>query len=64
MPIKPVIYWFRNDLRLHDNPAQYHAVQSGRPVIPVFIFDNTRDQEFPGLINRQRAEPNPLRKYF
>lgn len=32
-------FWFRRDLRLHDNAGLYHALKSGRPVIPVFIFD-------------------------
>ncbi len=36
---QPVIHWFRRDLRLTDNTALHHAVQSGRPVIPLFIFD-------------------------
>jgi len=35
----PVIHWFRNDLRLSDNPALRHAVRSGNAVIPVFIHD-------------------------
>jgi deoxyribodipyrimidine photo-lyase len=26
----PVIYWFRNDLRVHDNAALYQAVQAAR----------------------------------
>ncbi len=33
------IFWFRRDLRLHDNAALYHALQSNYPVIPIFIFD-------------------------
>ncbi|HSK13724.1 MAG TPA: deoxyribodipyrimidine photo-lyase, partial [Phnomibacter sp.] len=33
------IMWFRRDLRLSDNAALYHALRSGRPVVPVFIFD-------------------------
>lgn len=33
------IVWVRRDLRLHDQAALYHALQSGLPVIPVFIFD-------------------------
>jgi deoxyribodipyrimidine photo-lyase len=33
------IFWFRRDLRLHDNAGLYHALRSGRPVLPVFIFD-------------------------
>lgn len=36
---KVVIHWFRRDLRLDDNAALYHALQSGLPVVPVFIFD-------------------------
>ncbi|QMW01302.1 cryptochrome/photolyase family protein [Spirosoma foliorum] len=35
------LVWLRRDLRLHDNAAVYHALKSGRPVIPVFIFDRT-----------------------
>jgi deoxyribodipyrimidine photo-lyase len=35
----PVILWFRRDLRLADNPALTHAVETGRPVIPVYILD-------------------------
>lgn len=33
------IFWFRRDLRLHDNAGLYHALRSGKPVVPVFIFD-------------------------
>lgn len=33
------IFWFRRDLRLHDNAGLYHALKAGRPVVPVFIFD-------------------------
>ncbi len=36
---RPVILWFRQDLRLADNPALTHAVKTGRPVIPVYILD-------------------------
>ena len=35
-----VIVWFRRDLRLEDNPAWKRAVESGRPVIPVYILDD------------------------
>ena len=34
------IFWFRRDLRLEDNIALYHALTSGLPVIPIFIFDD------------------------
>ena len=33
------LVWLRRDLRLHDNAALYHALKSGHPVLPVFIFD-------------------------
>ncbi|MDX1710006.1 MAG: deoxyribodipyrimidine photo-lyase [Rhodovibrionaceae bacterium] len=36
---KPVIVWFRQDLRLSDNPALSQAVESGAPVIPVYVLD-------------------------
>lgn len=34
------ILWFRQDLRLLDNPALIAAVQSGLPVLPVYILDD------------------------
>ncbi|MEL6194639.1 MAG: deoxyribodipyrimidine photo-lyase [Bacteroidota bacterium] len=39
--------WLRRDLRLDDNTALYHALQSGKPVIPVFIFDKHILDELP-----------------
>lgn len=33
------IFWHRRDLRLNDNAALYHALKSGLPVLPIFIFD-------------------------
>ncbi len=32
--------WFRQDLRLNDNPALAAAIQTGRPILPIYIFDN------------------------
>jgi len=32
-------FWFRRDLRLKDNAALYHALKSGVPIQPIFIFD-------------------------
>lgn len=37
MPPEPVLVWFRNDLRIADNPALAEAGRIGAPVIPVFI---------------------------
>lgn len=41
MPNVPevVVFWFRRDLRLHDNHGLFRALISGLPVLPVFIFD-------------------------
>ncbi len=36
----PVIFWFRRDLRLADNIAFSRAVESGRPIIPVYVVDS------------------------
>ena len=47
-PSAPVIVWFRRDLRLGDNPALADAVASGRPVIPVYILDETSGLRAPG----------------
>jgi deoxyribodipyrimidine photo-lyase len=38
-PHHPVIVWFRDDLRMGDNPALSAAVGSGHPVLPIFILD-------------------------
>lgn len=33
------VFWFRRDLRLDDNAGLYHALKSGLPVLPIFIWD-------------------------
>ena len=33
------VFWFRRDLRLHDNAGLCLALKSGYPVLPLFIFD-------------------------
>ncbi|WP_254562710.1 cryptochrome/photolyase family protein [Dyadobacter diqingensis] len=38
---KIAVFWFRRDLRLHDNAGLYYALKSGLPVLPLFIFDKT-----------------------
>ena len=37
--MRPVILWFRRNLRLADNAALLAAAESGQPVIPVYISD-------------------------
>jgi len=39
MKQKVTVFWFRRDLRFADNTGFYHALKSGNPVLPVFIFD-------------------------
>lgn len=33
------IFWFRRDLRLEDNHGLFQALSSGKPILPLFIFD-------------------------
>lgn len=39
----PTILWFRQDLRLSDNPALDHALAQGQAVIPVYVLDPQRE---------------------
>jgi deoxyribodipyrimidine photo-lyase len=38
--VKPVIVWFRQDLRLADNPALLAAAATGAPIICLFVLDD------------------------
>jgi deoxyribodipyrimidine photo-lyase len=35
--VKPQLVWFRNDLRIHDNPALFNAYKTGQPLIAIYI---------------------------
>ncbi|MCZ4259776.1 deoxyribodipyrimidine photo-lyase [Limimaricola sp. G21655-S1] len=35
----PILLWFRRDLRLADHPMLAEAVETGAPLIPVFVHD-------------------------
>ncbi|CAI8237477.1 MAG: Deoxyribodipyrimidine photo-lyase [Formosa sp. Hel1_33_131] len=39
MKSKISLFWFRRDLRLHDNHGLFEALQANETVLPVFIFD-------------------------
>lgn len=38
--MKVNVFWFRRDLRLHDNHGLYRALHADLPVLPLFIFDD------------------------
>ena len=40
-----VVVWFRDDLRVADNPALSAAIDGGRPVAALFVLDD----ESPGI---------------
>src|SRR5579863_3646290 len=43
----PALVWFRQDLRLSDNPALADAVARGGPVIPVYIWAPEEEGAWP-----------------
>ncbi|NCG35507.1 MAG: deoxyribodipyrimidine photo-lyase [Dehalococcoidales bacterium] len=38
------LYWFRNDLRINDNPALYESLLCN-DVVPIFIYDNSEIED-------------------
>lgn len=49
----PLIVWFRQDLRLEDNPALHFASQLGLPILPLFIWNPDEKGEWaPGAASR------------
>jgi deoxyribodipyrimidine photo-lyase len=75
MPV--AIVWFRNDLRLDDNPALESALDAGFDVVPVFVWDPDGDgnaaagaasrawlaRSLPALDADLRARGNALRLF-
>lgn len=49
------IFWFRRDLRLEDNHGLFQALQSGLPVVPIFIFDQSILDKLPNKADRRVA---------
>ena len=43
------IFWFRRDLRIHDNAGLFHALNSDEEILPIFIFD-------PSILNQLEKE--------
>ena len=61
--MKTALYWFRNDLRLHDNPALMQACAQADALLPVFCLDSAsaahrgdpRWGAMPASLHRQRV---------
>jgi len=51
MMAERALHWFRNDLRLTDNPALVAAAETG-PVLCLYIHDTGRDRRAPGGASR------------
>jgi len=43
MAVSPSLVWFRQDLRLQDNPALEATLARGGPVIPVYVSDDATE---------------------
>ena len=53
MSAKPSLVWFRQDLRIQDNPALVAAAKRGAPAIPVFIWAPEEEGRWaPGAASR------------
>ena len=51
--VAPVLVWYRQDLRMTDQPALFQAAATGRPVIPVYIHAPEEDATWsPGAASR------------
>lgn len=43
---KPIVLWFRNDLRLGDHAALVAAVRTGAPILPLYILDDASPKQW------------------
>jgi deoxyribodipyrimidine photo-lyase len=48
----PAVMWFRDDLRISDNPALSAAAADGRPVVALFVLDSGSSRRPPGGASR------------
>jgi len=44
----PTLLWFRQDLRLQDNPALQAAIARGASIVPVYVWDEAGEGAWPG----------------
>ena len=56
-----IVYWFSNDLLLHDNDAFFRAVTDAIEVLPVFVFEPRWFAELPAIGFRKTG---PFRANF
>ncbi len=47
MTERPIILWFRNDLRLADNPALHFAKQRKTPLVPLYVWSPEEYGDWP-----------------
>lgn len=47
MSMTPSLVWFRQDLRLEDNPAMAAAMARGGAVVPIYILDDAAEGNWP-----------------
>ena len=45
--MRPIVVWFRRDLRTDDHAALWRAAQTGVPIVPLFIVDRRLIAELP-----------------
>ncbi len=43
----PVVVWFRLDFRVDDNPALHAAIETGAPIIPLYIWSPEEEGKWP-----------------
>jgi deoxyribodipyrimidine photo-lyase len=55
--MKKIIYWFRRDLRLRDNPGLSEAARLSDDIIPIFVID-------PSILSRPDCGPNLTAFFF
>lgn len=48
MNSRPALVWFRNDLRVCDNPALHAAAKSGAPLVAIYILEDVEGLRAPG----------------
>jgi len=59
--MKRIVYWFRNDLRLHDNEAFSQALIDATEILPVFVFEPRWFADLPSIGFRKTG---PFRTNF